>query len=182
MMRLLSLVVLLLAVSAYAAAPPAVRYEKWTPDDVVNQETASGLRFSPDGKYAVWVRYAPDKEKNEPVGHLFRTDLATGKQVQLTRGKEACLSPRWSPDGAHLAFLSERAVRKEKSEDKGRQRAKKDDEDKTQIWLLDPTGGEPWVLTESPRGVSLYDWADDDTLIFAAQEDAGRRETVLKDE
>src|SRR3954452_7832645 len=110
MPRLLSFAALLLAVSAHAAAPPAVSYEKWTPDDVVNQETASGLRFSPDGKYAVWVRYAPDKEKNELIGQLFRTDLATGKQAQLTRGKDACLSPRWSPEGTHLAFLSDRAV------------------------------------------------------------------------
>lgn len=186
MSRLPSLaVILLLAVNqAWAAAPPVVVYEKWTPEDVVHQESADGLHFSPDGKHVVWVRHSPDKEKNEHVGHLFRTDLTTGKQVQLTRGKEACLSPRYSPDGAHLAFLSERAAPKEKSEDKsGKRRKKEDDEEtKAQIWLLDPTGGEPWVLTESPRAISLYAWLDDDSLIYAAQEDAGRRETVLKDE
>src|SRR5262245_22789869 len=91
MPRLLPLaLLLLLAASAHTAAPPAVEYEKWTSDDVVNQESASSVSFSPDGRFAVWVKSAPDKEANKQVGHLVRTDLTTGKQVQLTRGKEAC--------------------------------------------------------------------------------------------
>src|SRR5436853_596223 len=53
---------------------------------------------------------------------------------------------------------------------------------KTQIWLLDPTGGEPWALTELARDVSLYEWAGPDALVFAAQEEPTRREARLKDD
>src|SRR5205823_11114297 len=43
-------------------------------------------------------------------------------------------------------------------------------------------GGEPWALTDLARGILTYDWAGPDALVFAAQEDAGYRETRLKDE
>ena len=59
-----------------------------------------------------------------------------------------------------------RPAPKSKPDDKG-----KPDGDKAQIWLLDPTGGEPWPLTEFPRGVALYDWAGPDALVFTAQEE-----------
>src|SRR5262245_22046885 len=173
----------LVALPVWAAAPVPVVYEPWTVNDVVEQESAGSFRFSPDGRFVVWVRTAPDKEKNAQVGHLFRTDLATGKQVQLTRGQDACTSPRFAPDGNHLAFLSDRKPPKSKDDKNARRaRGKDDDEPKTQIWLLDPTGGEPWHLTESTRSVVAYDWAGEDAIVYAAQEDAGRRETVLKDE
>src|SRR5262249_12664781 len=55
-------------------------------------------------------------------------------------------------------------------------------EPKAQLWLIDPFGGEPWPLTEFPRGVSSFDWAGSDSLVFAAQEEASYRESTLKDE
>src|SRR5215207_6540688 len=99
---------------AWAAAPPPGAPGRWTPEDVVNQESATDWQFAPDGKSAVWVKTSPDKDRNEHVGHLFRTDLVTLRQTQLTRGPEGCTSPRWSPDGKHLAFLTSRAAPKSK--------------------------------------------------------------------
>lgn len=134
-----------------AAGPPPVRaLDNWTIDDVVNQEQAEDFQFSPDGRHVVWVKKAPDKDKNELVPHLIRTDLKTGREVQLTRGPEGSSSPRWSTDGTHIAFLSSRPLPKGKGEGVD----KSDDEGpKTQIWLIDTTGGEPWPLTESSRSV-----------------------------
>jgi Tol biopolymer transport system component len=160
------------------AAPKPIDFEKWTIDDVVNQESASDFRFSPDSRSVVWVKSTPDKDRNEQVGQLFRADLARLREVQLTRGSESCTSPRWSPDGNHIAFLSSRPVPKTKGEKK----SKPGDESKTQVWLLDATGGEPWVLTESSRNVQQLDWADASTILFSAQEDANQRETFLRDE
>ena len=46
-------------------APPAekavVAGEKWTVDDVINAEWASGFRLSPDGRHAVWVKTSEDR-------------------------------------------------------------------------------------------------------------------------
>jgi dipeptidyl aminopeptidase/acylaminoacyl peptidase len=63
-----------------------------------------------------------------------------------------------------------------------RGRGKSDDDAKTQIWLLDATGGEPWAITDGSRSISHLEWAGNDALVFVAQEDAGRRESALKDD
>lgn len=171
---------LMTAFLAWSAAPPPVAQEKWTAEDVVNQESAGGWHFSPNGKSVVWVKSSSDKEKNEHIGHLFRTDFATRRQVQLTRGSDSCLSPKWSPDGKHLAFLSSRAAPKAKA--KSRRNDDDAEENKTQIWLLDSSGGEAWPITEVKRGVSHYGWAGDDAIIFTATEDSTHREAKAKED
>src|SRR5206468_11441202 len=120
---------------------------------------------SPDGRRAVWAKGTAAAAKGERVSQLVRTDLAGGREVVLTRGGDSCTQPRWSPDGKRLAFLSARPVPKAKA-----------GEEKTQLWLLDPTGGEPWPLTESSRGVLHYAWAGPDALVFVAQEEPALRE------
>jgi dipeptidyl aminopeptidase/acylaminoacyl peptidase len=158
-------------------APPTTRAQ-WTIDDVIQAETATGFQFSPDGRWAVWVKTTADKDKGERVAQIVRTELASKQDTELTRGPDSCTNPKWSPDGKRLAFLSARPAPKSKSDDK----AKGDDEPKAQLWLIDPFGGEPWPLTEFPRGVAAYDWAGNDALVFAAQEEATHRENTLKDD
>ncbi len=175
------LFLLAFGVGARPAAPPirsaSPGLEKWTVDDVVLGESIGGPQVSPDGRWATWAKTSPDKDKNEFVVQLFRTDLASGRTVQLTRGTESCWGARWSPDGRHLAFLSGRAAPRSKSDDK-----EKGEDDKTQIWLLDPTGGEPWPVTELAHGVARYGWAGPNALVFAAQEGPTRRESRLKED
>jgi dipeptidyl aminopeptidase/acylaminoacyl peptidase len=141
----------------------------WTIDDVLLAESATDFQISPDGRYAVWVKSAMNKDKGESVGHLMRTDLATRREVVLTRGSVSCEKPRWSADGKWIAFLSAR-------------RAGRDDEGKAQVWLLDSTGGEPWPLTDVARGVLHLDWAGPDAVVFAAQEEPTLRERTLDED
>jgi dipeptidyl aminopeptidase/acylaminoacyl peptidase len=159
-------------------------HDKWTVDDVLLAASAGQFQFAPDGRAVVWVKTAMDKDKGEHLSHIFRTDLGdTKKEVQLTRGTASCFAPRWSPDGKLLAFLSDRPVPKTKDKTYSKGRKDDDDDAKTQVWLMDPYGGEPWVLTDFARGVTAgYQWAGSDTIVFASSEEATLRENTLKDD
>ena len=158
--------------SAKAARPAT----EWTVDDVLNAETAADFRISPDGRWVVYVKAAADEDKGERVSHLFRASLTEKKELQLTRGQESCYQPRWSPDGKYLAFLSARPPHR-KAKDRG-----KDVEPKSQVWVMDASGGEPWPLTEGVRAVGFFEWAGPDSILFGAREAPTFRESTVKDE
>jgi dipeptidyl aminopeptidase/acylaminoacyl peptidase len=128
-----ALVFLVVCTSSLWATKPT-----WDIDDVIFTESIRDIQVSPDGRWAVWVHEAPNKERSETIGNLVRLELATGRETILTRGNESCSHPRWSPDGQRLAFLRPRSESREHATD---------DSAGNQIWLLDPTGGEPWPLT-----------------------------------
>jgi dipeptidyl aminopeptidase/acylaminoacyl peptidase len=162
--------------------------KNWTVEDVIGAESASAWEISPDGKWAVWVKRGPDKEKGVRVSQLVLSSLTDQRTIQLTRGTHSCTTPRWAPDGKLLAFLSARPAPKSKSS-----RAEDDDADdeaeekdgktdgKTQIWLINPSGGEAWVLTKSTRDIAAFGWTNTDKLIYAAQEARSNYEAILKE-
>lgn len=161
---------------AFAAAQEASKAAKagpakasWTAEDILLAESASDWEISPDGKWAVWTRVRMDKEKNSRVSNLFLTNLDTKKEVQLTRGTESNGQPKWSPNGEWILFLSTKPLPKPNP-----------DLSRSQLWRMSPFGGEPWPMTEFARGIQGYEWVDDDTVIFSAQEDAAFYEQELK--
>ena len=163
------------AASVHAAAGDEKNAEpakknQWTPEDVVYQEDAGQFRISPDGKFALWVKGTADKDKDLRVGNLYLSNLSDGKVVQLTRGTDEISNPRWSPSGETIAFLSSHALPKPKP-----------DTGSTQIWLMNSAGGEPWPVTESERGVKQFEWLNDDTILFSAEEDPSLYERQTKE-
>src|SRR5436309_3987762 len=67
-------------------AKPAKDDDAWSVDDVILAEEADDVRIAPDGRWAIWVKRAPDKEKNEMVAQLMLASLTDKKEIQLTRG------------------------------------------------------------------------------------------------
>jgi dipeptidyl aminopeptidase/acylaminoacyl peptidase len=138
----------------------------WVVDDIVKSERADDFHISPDCRWAVWVKSAPDKEKGEHVSHLMLSSLTRSEEIQLTRGDVSCTQPRWSPDGKHIAFVAARPLPKGVTKDK-----KDDEKPKTQLWVMRAFGGEPWHLTEGARDIQRYAWANAETIVCAVQED-----------
>jgi dipeptidyl aminopeptidase/acylaminoacyl peptidase len=136
----------------------------WTVDDVVLEESADSWVISPDAGHAAWVKRTIEKLAGEEkrVSRLWLTDLADGQSRQLTRGHQNASSPRFSPDGRHLAFLFDRKLPGKESDKLG----------KSQVWALPIGGGEAFPVTRLDRSVRAFGWIDSKTLVVVAKESA----------
>ena len=169
--------------AAEPAAPAASRAPSartWTVDDILLEESARDFRVSPDGRTVVWVKTAMDAKKGARVANLFLSRLdGAPDEIALTRGRDRNEHPRFSPDGRTIAFLSSRA-RPDDGEDEDEKTADEDDE-KTRIWLVRTTGGEPWPLTKLDRDIADFGWKDAETLVVAAAEEKSLDERKRKE-
>src|SRR5690348_7232755 len=69
---------------------------------------AEELHASPDGRYAVFAGEILDALDGAPQTRVCRVDLVSGELTVLTFGPHSDRSPRYSPDGKSIAFLSDR--------------------------------------------------------------------------
>jgi dipeptidyl aminopeptidase/acylaminoacyl peptidase len=157
----------------------------WTIEEILGAETVTDLQISADGKFAVWVKTKMDEDKGKAISSLVRTNLETAVDTILTRGSDSCHTPRISPDGKHIAFLTDRPSPNPKPGAKrSRNRARNDaekEEPKTQIWLFDTTGGEPWPLTDFSRDIDAFQWLGSDAILFLAKEQESHYEAETKE-
>ena len=99
---------------------------------------------SPDGAWVAYTVSRVDSVKDRNDSDIWWTSWDGTTSVRITSSDESETSPRWSPDGKQLAFLS------------SRQGAKG-----SQIWLLNRAGGEAEKISDIKGGVSSIAWSPD---------------------
>ena len=87
----------------------------------------SDPQISPDGKNIVIVVSKPDYVQNRFNAELVLVDVSSGKKRVLIQDRAAVSSPRWSPNGEQLVFISKNGQGKDAT---------------NQIFLLSILGGE----------------------------------------
>ena len=133
---------LLLVGLGHAVAAPASELSGVRAEDVFEFEVAGDPQISPDGRLVAYVRQFADVASDRRCGNLWVVEAGGGGHRALTAGKHSDGSPRWSPDGTRLAFVSDR-------------------DGSAQIWLLWLDGGQTTRLTslqKPPQGLS---WSPD---------------------
>jgi len=94
-----------LASSAVLRAQEAAN--KLTAMDVFQLQTATDPQISPDGKKIVYVRRFADPMTDKRYSNLWIINTDGTDHRPLTAGNHADASPRWSPDGTRVAYLSD---------------------------------------------------------------------------
>jgi len=79
---------------------------KFTAERVFDLEFASDPQISPDGRTIIYARRSMDKFKDAVVGRLWTIDTRSGQHRPLPNAEFSASSPRWSPSGDRLLYLS----------------------------------------------------------------------------
>jgi dipeptidyl aminopeptidase/acylaminoacyl peptidase len=115
-----------------------------SPSDVYKIKSVSDPQLSPDGKWVAYVQSTPDSVKDKSDSDIWMINWEGTQNIKMTASPEAESSPKWSPDGQYLTFLSSRYEAKS-----------------SQLWKLDRRGGEAEKLTELKYSISDYEWSPD---------------------
>ena len=99
--------------------------------------------ISPDGMWVAYTVSTADREQDKRQTAVWIVGWDGKQNLRLTYGDESETSPKFSPDGKYLSFLSSRSGKA-----KG-----------TQIWVMDHRGGEAWQFTDLRLKISSYHWS-----------------------
>ena len=95
-----------LVLAFMAAFPAAAAKPAFSPMDVFAIEWASDPQISPDGTQVAYVRQSFDIKSDTRRRMIWLVDRDGGNHRPLVGGSANQASPRWSPDGKRLAFVS----------------------------------------------------------------------------
>jgi len=116
-----------------------------TLDDLARFRDVRDPQCSPDGQWVAYTVTTTDPKEDKHDTDVWMVSYDGKRDLHLTSTPENETTPRWSPDGKYLAFLSSRPGKA-----KG-----------NQVWLLDRAGGEAVQLTDVKGRLQSYEWSPD---------------------
>lgn len=147
MKRFFAVVISLLSLASFVVA----QERRFTVDDLLKVRRVSDPQVSPKGDLVAFTITDVDKVANKSTTQIYLVPLGGGEVRQLTNDEHSSASPRWSPDGERLAFISAR-----------------DGED--QIWTIDVSNGALKKITSLSTGAGEPVWSPDGKLLAFASD------------
>ncbi len=123
------------------------------PGDIYRLQTLSDANVSPDGKWVAYTVSTIDSAKDKRNADVWMTSWDGKETVQLTNSPDGESSPRWSPDGKYISFISSRQGTS------------------SQVWLMDRRGGEAIKLTDVKNDLGSYSWSPDSKKLLLVMND-----------
>jgi dipeptidyl aminopeptidase/acylaminoacyl peptidase len=183
-----------LAVSLLLSFASAAQAQRGiTAEDYYSFEFLGDPRLSPDGRWVAYVVTNVDQRQNRRLSQIWLAAVDGSRPPrQLTTSPQSSTSPRWSPDGRTLAFLSTRpapevappppqasatptptpspsptplSTMMPPGLPSALQTATADATPRAQVWALSLDGGEARRLTNLRNGVGTFDWSPDGTRL-----------------
>lgn len=105
-MRLVYAVVALAVASSSGAVPAVSPSHVFEGKDIFSLQCVTDPQIRPDGHVVAYVRMSYDIMTDRPRHSIWLVDTDTGAQTPLATGPGSSSSPRWSPDGKRLAYIS----------------------------------------------------------------------------
>ncbi|WP_181233655.1 S9 family peptidase [Enhygromyxa salina] len=134
-------------VSWVTQAEAAPRTDALTAEDIVLMREVSDVELSPDAKLIAHVLRVPSAlaEPGRAVSQIWLVDAAGKLEPRrFSPTGHSSWSPRWSPDGQRLAFLSKRPG-----------------DAHTQVYVLSIDGGEAEPLFAATSSIGAFEWSPD---------------------
>lgn len=122
-----------------------------TAEDLYRLKLISGVRIAPDGQAIVYTLHRVDEKTEKKYANLWVVPAGgQSPAIQFTYGDQSDSTPRWSPDGSTIVFLSNRS-----------------DKDKpAQLHLIPFRGGEARQLVKIDGAISAFSWSPDGTRLL----------------
>ena len=117
--------------------PEEIAAGRFTPEVMWKMSRAGGAVLSPDGERLVYQQTDYNLAENRGVTTLWVEELATKAVTRLTDCTSNSLAPRWSADGQHIYFLSDRSG-------------------SMQVWEMAPAGGNVRQLSDFAHDVEWF--------------------------
>ncbi|MBX3292702.1 MAG: S9 family peptidase [Acidobacteria bacterium] len=142
MKRTLSLLAVFLIVTASVFAQ-----SQFTVNDMLTLKRVGYPELSPDGKTIAYTIGTVDKEANRVTNQIFTVNIDGSGKRQITTGTGSSSSPKWSPDGTRIAFVTG-----------------------GQIWTMSPEGDDRVQVTNISSGAAGPVWSSDGKWIAFSSE------------
>ncbi|HEX8773952.1 MAG TPA: S9 family peptidase [Pyrinomonadaceae bacterium] len=131
-----SVIVLLTLLATTVSAQQTGR--RLTVNELLKVRRVSDPQVSPDGRTVAFTITDPDIAANKSRTQIYLIPMEGGEPRALTSGDQSSESPRWSPDGKRLAYISD-----------------------SQVWTIDVASGEKKKVTNAATGADVPVWSPD---------------------